>query len=80
MEKLLRLWIAGEERNAYFLGFIDCFTREAVKHYLGFHCNGGDVRETMFHAFHDRGIGAIGNMRIRNDNGIYRRSCTLSQW
>ncbi len=63
------VWIAGEERNAYFLGFIDCFTREAVKHYLGFHCNGVCVRETMFHAFHDRGIGAIGNMRIRNDNG-----------
>ena len=63
------VWIAGEERNAYFLGFIDCFTREAVKHYLGLHCNGGDVRETMFHAFHDRGIGEICNMRIRNDNG-----------
>ena len=23
----------------------------------------------MFHAFYDKGIGAIGNMRIRNDNG-----------
>ena len=53
------VWIAGEERNAYFLAFIGCFTREAVKHYLGFHCNGGDVRETMFHAFHDRGIDAM---------------------
>ena len=63
------VWIAGEGRNAYFLGFIDCFTREAVKHYLGFHCNGSDVRQTMLHAFHDRGIGEIGNVRIRNDNG-----------
>ena len=43
--------------------------KKAVRHYFGFHCNGGDVRETMFHAFHDRGIGEIGSMRIRNDNG-----------
>ncbi len=63
------IWLAGEERNAYFLGFIDCFTREAVKHYLGLHCNGGDVRETMMHAFHGRGIGEIGSVLIRNDNG-----------
>ena len=63
------VWIAGEERNAYLLAFIDCFTRESVGHYLGLHCNGDDVRETMLHAFHDRGIGNIGNVRIRNDNG-----------
>ena len=63
------VWIAGEERNAYFLGFIDCFTREAVEHYLGLHCNGGDVKETMIQAFHRRGIGEIGTVRIRNDNG-----------
>jgi hypothetical protein len=31
--------IAGEEMSAYFPGF---------------HCNGGDVRETMFHALHDK--------------------------
>ncbi len=31
--------------------------------------NGGDVRETLLSAFHRRGIGEIGAVRIRNDNG-----------
>ena len=28
-------WIEADARNAFFLAIIDCFTREAVKHYLG---------------------------------------------
>ena len=74
------VWIAGEERNAYFLGFIDCFTREAVKHYFGLQCRGDDVREAMMQAFHERGIGSIGNVRIRNDNGTQLVCRTVEQF
>ena len=63
------IWIEADARNAFFLAIIDCFTREVVAHYLGHHCNGGDVRDTLLSAFHRRGIGEIGAVRIRNDNG-----------
>ena len=63
------VWIAGDARNVFFLAIIDCFTREVVEHHLGYHCNGGDVREALMSAFHRRGIGEIGAVRIRNDNG-----------
>ncbi len=63
------VWIAGDAGNVFLLAIIDCFTREVVAHYLGHHCNGGDVRETLLSAFHRRGIGEIDAVRIRNDNG-----------
>jgi putative transposase len=63
------VWIAGESRNAYLLAMIDCFSREAVGHYLGYHCTGDDVKETMASAFDRRGLHEISRIRMRSDNG-----------
>ena len=51
-----------------------------MKHYPGFHCSGGDVRETMFRAFHGRGIGETGNVRIRKDNGTQLVCNTIEEF
>ena len=40
------VWIHGESRNAYLLAMIDCYSREVVGHYIGYHCTGNDVKET----------------------------------
>ena len=48
---------------------IDCYTREVVGHYLGYHCTGNDVRETMEFAFDRRGLENISDVRMRSDNG-----------
>ena len=68
MADIKYIWISGEERNSCFLGFIDCYTREVVEYYLGLQCRGSDVRNTLMLAFHERGIGSISGVRIRNDN------------
>jgi putative transposase len=63
------VWIHGESRNAYLLAMIDCYTREVVGHYLGYHCTGKDVKETMASAFDGRGLENISGVRMRSDNG-----------
>ena len=63
------VWISGESRNAYLLAMIDCFTREVTGHYLGYHCTGNDVRNTMISAFDNRGLHEISGIRLRSDNG-----------
>ena len=63
------IYIHGENRTAYLFAIIDCFTREVVGKYLGYHCTSSDVRRTMDFAFMDRGTNAISKVRIRSDNG-----------
>ncbi|QRF76486.1 putative transposase OrfB [Thermoplasmatales archaeon] len=63
------VWIHGESRNAYLLAMIDCYSREMVGHYLGYHCTGNDVKETMMNAFDQRGLDNISGVRLRSDNG-----------
>ena len=63
------VWIHGESRNAYLLAMIDCYSREVVGHYIGYHCTGNDVKETMMTAFDRRGLDRISGIRMRSDNG-----------
>jgi putative transposase len=63
------VWIHGESRNAYLLAMIDCYSREVVGHYIGYHCTGNDVKETMMIAFDQRGLENISGVRMRSDNG-----------
>ena len=63
------VWIHGESRNAYLLAMIDCHSREVVGHYIGYHCTGNDVKETMMTAFDQRGLENISGIRMRSDNG-----------
>jgi len=63
------VWISGESGNAYLLAMIDCFTREVVGHYLGYHCNGNDVKTAIASAFDQRGLKEISRVRMRSDNG-----------
>ena len=46
---------------------IDCYSREVVGHYLGYHCTGKDVKETMMNAFDQRGLDNISGVRMRSD-------------
>ena len=63
------IYIQGENRTTYFFAMIDCFTREVVGKYLGYHCTSDDVKKAMDFAFLDRGIERISHVRIRSDNG-----------
>ena len=63
------VWVHGESRNAYLLAMIDCYTREVVGYYLGYHCTGNDVKNTMMEAFDKRGLNNISGIRMRSDNG-----------
>ncbi|MGC8506605.1 MAG: transposase, partial [Thermoplasmata archaeon] len=63
------VWIHGESRNAYLLAMIDCYSREVVGHYIGYHCTGNHVKETMMIAFDQRGLESISGIRMRSDNG-----------
>ncbi len=63
------VWVHGESRNVFLLAMIDCYTREVVGHYLGYHCTGKDVKETMASAFDRRGLENISGVRMRSDNG-----------
>ena len=61
--------IHGESRNAYLLAMIDCYSREIVGHYFGYHCTERDVKETMMIAFDKRGLESVSGIRMRSNNG-----------
>ena len=63
------IYIPGENRTAYLFAIMDCFSREVVGKYIGYHCTSQDVKMAMDFAFLDRGIHAISGVRIRSDNG-----------
>ena len=71
------IYIQGENRTTYFFAMIDCFTREVVGKYLGYHCTSDDVKKAMDFAFLDRGIERISHVRIRSDNGTQFVSRTV---
>ena len=48
--------IHGESGNTYLLAMIDCYSREIVGHYIGYHCTDRDVKETMMIAFDKRSL------------------------
>jgi len=60
--------VRGESRNAYLLAMIDCYTREVAGYYLGSHCTGNDVKNTMMEAFEQRGVNNISGIRMRSGN------------
>ena len=63
------IYIHGESRNSYLLAMVDCYTREVVGYYLGYHCTGNDVKNTIMEAFEQRGLNNISGIRMRSDNG-----------
>ena len=63
------VWVHGESRNTYFLAMIDCYSREIVGHYIGYHCTGRDVKETMMIAFDKRSLEIVSRIRMRSNNG-----------
>ena len=71
------IYIQGENRTTYFFAMIDCFTREVVGKYLGYHCTSDDVKKIMDFTFLDRGIERISHVRIRSDNGTQFVSRTV---
>ena len=63
------VWIHGESGNTYFLAMIDCYSREIVGHYIGYHCTDRDVKETMMIALDQRGLESVSGIRMRSNNG-----------
>ena len=63
------VWIHGESRNLYLMAMIDCYSREIVGHYIGYHCSDRDVKETMMIAFDKRGLESVSGIRMRSNNG-----------
>ena len=63
------VYIHGESRTAYLFAIIDCYTREVVGKYMGYHCSSQNVKMAIDFAFLDRGIMQINKVRIRSDNG-----------
>lgn len=74
------VYIQGENRTAYLFAIIDCFTREVVGHYMGYHCTSRDVKMAMDFAFLDRGGNAVSKVRIRSDNGTQFVSRVVEQF
>ena len=54
--------------RSYLFAIIDCYTREVVGKYMGYHCSSQNVKMAIDFAFLDRGIMKIKNVRIRSDN------------
>lgn len=63
------IWVHGEQRWCYFLGFIDVFTKKVTGFYLGKSCKTGDLVFTLNQALIDEGIRAEHSLVIRSDNG-----------
>ena len=62
------MYIHGENRTAYLFAIIDCYTKEVVEKYIGYHCSSQKMKMAIDFAFLDRGIMQIKNVRIRSDN------------
>lgn len=74
------VYIQEENRTAYLFVIIDCFTREVVGHYIGYHCTSLDVKMAMDFALLDRGVNAMSKVRIRSDNGTQFVSRVVEQF
>lgn len=63
------IWIHGEQRWCFFLGFIDVFTKKITGWYLGKSCKAGDLVFTLNDALKRENIDSDSQLIIRSDNG-----------
>ena len=63
------IWIHGENRWCFFLGFIDVVSKKVTGWYVGKTCKAGDLVFTLNQAIKSEGITAENPLTIRSDNG-----------
>ncbi len=63
------IWIHGENRWCFFLGFIDVVTKKITGWYLGKTCKAGDLVFTLNQAIKNENISSDHPLVIRSDNG-----------
>lgn len=63
------MWIHGEGRWCYFLGFIDVYSKKVTGYYLGKSCKAGDLVFTLNQALINEGITETHQLVVRSDNG-----------
>lgn len=63
------IWIHGENRWCFFLGFIDVFTKKITGWYIGKTCKAGDLVFTLNQAIKNENISSDSALVIRSDNG-----------
>lgn len=63
------IWIHGENRWCFFLGFIDVVSKKITGWYVGKTCKAGDLVFTLNEAIKNENIGPDHPLVIRSDNG-----------
>ncbi len=63
------IWIHGENRWCFFLGFIDVVSKKVTGWYVGRTCKSGDLVFTLNQAIKDENISSNYPLTIRSDNG-----------
>lgn len=63
------IWIHGENRWCFFLGFIDVFTKKITGWYVGKTCKAGELVFTLNQAIKNENISSESPLTIRSDNG-----------
>lgn len=63
------IWIHGENRWCFFLGFIDVVSKKITGWYVGKTCKAGDLVFTLNQAVHNENISSDQPLIIRSDNG-----------
>ena len=63
------IWIHGENRWCFFLGFIDVVSKKITGWYLGKTCKAGDLVFTLNQAIKNENISSGQSLVIRSDNG-----------
>lgn len=63
------IWIHGESRWCFFLGFIDVYTKKITGWYVGKSCKAGDLIFTLNQAIKSENISSESPLTIRSDNG-----------
>ncbi|MCM0604700.1 MAG: transposase [Xanthomonadaceae bacterium] len=63
------IWIHGENRWCFFLGFLDVFSKKITGWYVGKSCKAGDLVFTLNQAIKTEAITQDHPLTIRSDNG-----------
>lgn len=63
------IWIHGENRWCFFLGFIDVVSKKVTGWYVGKTCKAGDLVFTLNQAIKNENITSASPLTIRSDNG-----------
>ena len=63
------IWIHGENRWCFFLGFIDVVSKKVTGWYVGKTCKAGDLVFTLNQAIKNENITSENPLTIRSDNG-----------